>query len=104
MKTVEIKYPLRLVRKTDEPLTQSDWKKIFELPFDEGCRWQLNQLCKKNNEPNPYISRGRAINEIFIRAEVSYRVMPARYSSARNRTSLHKIYKTVPRTPRANPS
>lgn len=91
----KVVYPLRLVRKTDEPLWPEDWRIIRGLPWDETCRREIEDLYS-SPEGSRYCIFPHEINMGFVKAGLCYRVISYRYDSMRG-SRMHKIFKTVPK-------
>ena len=91
----KVVYPLRLVRKTDEPLRKKDWQIIRSLPWDEQRMKEIEEL-HSSPDGSKYCLFAPELNEGFVKAELCYRVIPYQYESMRG-SRRYKIFKTVPR-------
>lgn len=95
---IKISYPLRRTKKLDDPITEKDWKIIFEQDLPEDCKDDLHELFKNKNEPTPMAMTARAINLCLTHAGLDYRILVCGYSNDKKNLALHKMYKVAART------
>lgn len=93
-------YPLRKLQKTNEALTHGDWEIVRKLRplLPELGRRDFTILRRKRNKPVQFWPLDvTGINQVFAEHKLCYRLMVAKKASRHDRSTLYKIYKTVPR-------